>query len=137
MVKVIVDPVLDRSLDLGEIDQHAPRIDSAANRSAHLGLSYGYQLIDLKSFAGLLIGSSLPDSVKEAAAALEDANAPDDYVLAEGHLGPPVDTCGGISAYYPNPVPGVSPVYGDLRLSKEHSWAELLEAIAQARLAIR
>lgn len=85
------------------------KIDSAARRSAHLAENYGFELIDLKSFCGQILASTLPAPVREAAQALEDLTAPGSFVLAERHSGDALQSCGGISIYYPTGRRGISP----------------------------
>jgi hypothetical protein len=55
------------------------------------------------------------------------ALAPGGYVLAEGHLGPKVQDCGGVSLYLPAPTSSkISRYYKDLTFARQHRWDEFL-----------
>jgi hypothetical protein len=74
----------------------------------------------------------LNGSVTEAAQSLITALQADDFVLAEGHLGPQVESCGGVTVYFPSPTDSVSPYYGDLRFANERGWDDFLGAYQRA-----
>ena len=111
-----------------------PKVDGAARRSAHLAEAYGFELIDTKSFCAQILASSLPATVRDAAGAVEDLTAPGGFILSERHRGDTVQSCGGLSVYYPTGRRGISPYYGDLALSREHGWDGFLHRLAEARL---
>ena len=89
------------------------------------------ELTDLRTFCVNLQGSGVADAVKEGAARVVDALAPNGYVVAEGHLGSTVDGCGGVTAYMPSPADSISRYYADLRFAEQHRWDEFLGAYQQ------
>jgi Clostripain family len=113
------------------------KIDAAFGRSAHLAETHGMELVDLASFCGQLLDSTLGELVKSTAGEVIDAHAPGEFIVAEGHLGDQVATCGGISVHLPAARRPLSPYYGDLRLSMDHRWDDLLHRLAEARLETR
>ncbi len=94
------------------------------------------QLADLRTFCRELRSAVDRGQLFEAAGAVVDRLEPDGYVLREGHLGPSVESVGGVTVYFPVPVPrgsnmGVSPFYKDLRFAKK-GWDEFLRGYARA-----
>ena len=114
-----------------------PKVDGAARRSAHLAEAYGFELIDTKSFCAQILASSLPATVRDAAGAVEDLTAPGGFILSERHRGDTVQSCGGLSVYYPTGRRGISPYYGDLALSREHGWDGFLRRAGRGALEYR
>jgi len=95
--------------------------------------SFDFEMTDLRSLCQGLAAASAETSIQTAARAVVDALAPGGYVLAEGHLGQKVETCGGVSMYLPNPATStISPYYKDLDLAKHHRWDEMLNAYVAA-----
>jgi hypothetical protein len=94
---------------------------------AHLrAVRFERDMIDLQTFCRQLVDRPLGEPVVAAARAVLAALGPGGLVLAEGHLGPTVDGCGGISLYLPSPSDTISRFYADLRFAQRHSWDDLL-----------
>jgi hypothetical protein len=92
--------------------------------------TFEFEMVDLRSLCSALVASSADPEIKSAAEEVIGAltPTPGSYVLAEGHLGPTVETCGGVSVYLPSPVRSeISPYYKDLDFAKKHHWDELLK----------
>lgn len=108
------------------------KIQQAQQRSTY----FTGGLIDLRAFCRELRAAIKSGPVFEAAGTIVDQLKPDGYVLAEGHLGPSVEGVGGVTAYFPVPVPrgsnmGISPFYKDLRFAKR-GWDDFLRSYARA-----
>jgi hypothetical protein len=113
-------------------DSGYQQIQGAQQRSTY----FTGQLIDLRTFCSELRSSISSGSVFDAAGAVVEQLKPNGYVLKEGHLGPTVEGVGGVTAYFPVPVPrgsnqGISPFYKDLRFAKK-GWDEFLRSYAKA-----
>lgn len=89
-------------------------------------------LVDLKAFCDNLSTIEIAPAIKEAAVATAAALVPGPYVLEEGHLGPTVKGCGGVTAYFPPATGSVSRFYGDLRFAKDHQWDGFLGTYQRA-----
>ena len=84
-------------------------------------------MTDLASFCKALQATSKDSAILNAAKGVIDALKPGKYVIAEGHLGPKVEDCAGVSIYLPSPANSrISPYYKDLESAKRHKWDELL-----------
>lgn len=95
--------------------------------------SFEFEMVDLRSFCRNVVASVGDGQIRDAAQAMIDALAPGGYVLAEGHLGPKVENCGGVSVYLPSPLNSeVSRYYKDLAFAKAHKWDELLASYFSA-----
>jgi len=92
----------------------------------------GLRLFDLKSLCTNLQGVSISDTAKSAAQAVDDALVPGGFVISEGHLGPTVQDCGGLTVYFPTPTDRISPYYRDLSFAKSHGWDGFLSAYHDA-----
>lgn len=90
------------------------------------------ELVDLKAFCDNLTAMDIALAIKDAAATVTAALAPGSFVLEEGHLGPTVKGCGGVTAYFPPPSDAISRFYGDLRFAKEHQWDDFLGSYQRA-----
>jgi len=101
----------------------ATRVMQAQARST----GFTGDLVDIKTFCQNLREGQSEQEVKDAAQTVLDALKPGELVVAEGHLGQTVESCGGVTAYFPAPTDHMSPYYSDLELSKQHSWDEFLE----------
>jgi hypothetical protein len=105
-----------------------PKVMGAQARSVR----FESELIDLRTFCRNLIGAVIDPGVTAAARAVVDAIKPGGYVVAEGHLGPKVEGCGGISVYFPAPTDPISKYYKDLRFAKAHRWDGFLKNYQRA-----
>jgi hypothetical protein len=105
-------------------DADAARVFRAHTRSVR----FHGELVDLRTFCRELRATGIAGAVKDAAGDVIDALKPDGYVIAEGHLGPTVDGCAGVTAYLPPPQESISQFYRDLRFAKRHGWDEFLAA---------
>lgn len=94
---------------------------SAQSRSAR----FNDELIDLRTFCRALVAGNIDEPVKVAARALLDELEPGGYVIAEAHVGPTVENCGGITLYLPPPLKQISKYYKDLAFAKR-GWDEFL-----------
>jgi hypothetical protein len=90
-------------------------------------LDTSFRLVDLASLCQNLTTAPLGEDIQNAANAVLEALRPGDYVIAEGHLGPEVDGCGGVSVYMPGPLENVSPYYKDLAFAQSHRWSQFLQ----------
>ncbi|HEX2064166.1 MAG TPA: clostripain-related cysteine peptidase [Acidimicrobiales bacterium] len=106
----------------------AAKVMRAQSRSAR----FAGELVDLKTFCDNLSAASGDDTINEAARGVVDALAPGTYVVAESHLGPTVEGCGGVTAYFPPPTEPVSRFYGDLRFARERTWDDFLVGYGRA-----
>ena len=89
--------------------------------------SFEFEMLDLRTFCRALLVATSDGKLKTAAQDVIRALTPGDYVLAEGHLGPKVEECGGVSLYLPSPTSSsVSRYYKDLSFAKRHRWDEFL-----------
>jgi len=105
-------------------DLDAPWVLSAVPLDAHLA---GFD-----RHANMVAATS-DSALKTQAQKLVGALAPGGYVLAEGHLGPKVEGCGGVSLYLPSPTSStVSKHYKDLSFAKRHRWDEFLADYCRA-----
>ncbi|HZS01605.1 MAG TPA: clostripain-related cysteine peptidase [Chloroflexota bacterium] len=89
-------------------------------------------LVDLRTFCRNLAGAMSDAGVQSATKQVLAALQPGGYVIAEGHLGPKVKDCGGISVYFPAPSDPVSRFYKDLRFAKAHRWDRFLKEYQRA-----
>jgi hypothetical protein len=111
-----------------QLATHWTELLQAQARSARFQMD----LIDLKTLCQNLTMVSLDAATKDAARAVIAALAPGQYVIDEGHLGPSVQNCGGVSAYFPAPTAPISQYYKDLAFAQKHHWDELLTEYHQA-----
>ncbi len=89
--------------------------------------SFEFEMLDLRSFCRSLVAVTSDGSLKDRAQDVVRALSPGGYVLAEGHLGPKVEECGGVSLYLPAPTSSsLSRYYKDLGFAKRHKWDEFL-----------
>ncbi len=90
-------------------------------------VSFEFDMGDLLSLCRAVASATSDSALRASAQKLVQALAPGSYVLAEGHLGPKVDECGGVSLYLPSPVSSrVSRYYRDLAFAKRHKWDQFL-----------
>ncbi|MGW4928608.1 clostripain-related cysteine peptidase [Agromyces sp. NPDC004153] len=89
------------------------------------------ELVDLRTFCLGLAASIDDDSVRQGARAVLDALQPGAYVVAEGHRGPTVEECGGITLYCPKPLQSVSKYYADLSFAGRQ-WDDFLRRYQSA-----
>jgi Clostripain family len=95
--------------------------------------SFEFEMLDLRAFCRALVAATSDGALKTQAQKLVGALAPGGYVLAEGHLGPKVEGCGGVSLYLPSPTSSsVSQYYKDLSFAKRHRWDEFLADYCRA-----
>jgi hypothetical protein len=111
-----------------QLATHWTELLQAQARSARFQMD----LVDLKTLCQNLAMVSTDAATKNAAQAVIAALAPGQYVLAEGHLGPSVQNCGGVTAYFPAPTSPISQYYKDLAFAQQHHWDELLSEYHQA-----
>jgi hypothetical protein len=110
-----------------------PRVQQAHARASR----FMFDLVDLRSFCKQLAATDVSDKMKDGCqtllSTLEPGGAPYvDYIVAEGHLGPTVEDCGGISVYLPSPLGEISRYYDDLAFAKDLGWDDFLRAYRQA-----
>jgi len=105
-----------------------PRVQTAQIRSVRFQM----EMVDLRTFCRNLAAAPVHADVKAAANRVTDALKPGGYVIAEGHLGPPVEGCGGVSVYLPAPTDSISKYYQDLRFAKLHRWDQFLQSYQRA-----
>lgn len=110
----------------------AAKIARAQQRSTY----FQGELIDVRTLCRELRAAIPGSEVHGAAGAVLDVLKPNGYVIDEGHLGPSVEGCGGVTVYFPYPIPGapegnVSPFYKDLRFARS-GWDEFLRHYARA-----
>jgi hypothetical protein len=118
------------SADLGRYWPMVQRGHARATR-------FMFDLVDLKTFAEQLAATDVSDDIKNACGTVLKAHEPGgyvDYIVAEGHLGPTVQECGGISVYLPSPLGEVSRYYADLAFAKDLKWDDFLR---EYQLAVR
>ena len=90
-------------------------------------------LIDLKSVCNNILTAGITTAASAAATDILGALDPGhDLILAEGHLGPEVANCGGVSIYFPTPGDGISKYYGDTAFGRAQKWGGFLEAYVSA-----
>jgi Clostripain family len=91
---------------------------------------FDYHLWDIGSLARELSTTDEDPSVKAAARSLREILSPGgSVVIAEGHCGSWFDGIGGVSIYLVPPLKQrISPYYGDLALSRDTKWLDLLRA---------
>ena len=106
----------------------AAKITRAQARSTY----FMGDLVDLRSFCRQLRALTIEAEVKDAAKKVIDELAEGQYVIAQGHLGPTVRDCGGVTVYFPPPLGGVSRYYKDLAFAKECGWDDFLRAYQRA-----
>jgi hypothetical protein len=99
-----------------------PVVLKAQSRSVRFEM----ELLDLMTFCGNLSANETDKQVRNAADAVRDALQPGEFVIAEGHIGPEVEGCGGISLYFPAPTDSISQYYADLDFARAHGWDEFL-----------
>jgi hypothetical protein len=105
------------------------KVQQAQARSA----DFTGELYDLRTLCANLRGlGPSGERVEDAAAKVMEALEPGSYVLAEEHLGPTVEGCGGVTAYLPPPSSRISRFYGDLSFAKQHGWDEFLRSYHRA-----
>lgn len=90
------------------------------------------ELIDLATFCLNLRDGAVHDKVKRAADKVIRALSSAKFLVAEGHLGPSVEGCGGVTAYFPPPTEEMSKYYADLRFARERAWDDFLQAYQTA-----
>ncbi|MBN1323315.1 MAG: hypothetical protein JW986_04850 [Methanotrichaceae archaeon] len=119
-VNELAGALMDRMPDAG-ID-----IWNAQKRSMKFFYS---TLWDLNHFSGELIRLSSSQEVKDAARNLQKAfkAGPDNFVIAESHLGTSYNQCCGASIYLIPPPHDISKYYGDLEFAKSFpNWPAML-----------
>ena len=92
-------------------------------------------LVDLNGFCNKLVADGVNPSVTDAAQAVMGSLKPGEFVLAEGHLGPQVEGCAGVTAYLPPPGSTISPNYKDLTFAQDHRWQDVLIAFNETGTA--
>jgi hypothetical protein len=90
------------------------------------------ELVDVKTFCDALRALDVGDAVKDAAGKVLESLEPGRYVAAEGHLGPTVEGCGGVTLYFPPPLAKVSDYYKDLAFAQQRGWDEFLASYHSA-----
>jgi hypothetical protein len=121
----------------GALQKHMKANGPAAVQRAQMRSSYFMgDLVDVRTLCRELRDAIPTGDVHTAAGKVVDALKPNGYVVDEGHLGPTVEGCGGVTVYFPAPRPGdagagLSPYYKDLRFAKK-GWDEFLRADGQA-----
>jgi hypothetical protein len=116
-----------------QLDRSWPMVQKAHARATR----FMFDMVDLKSFCEQLAATDVSDELKGACQTVVTAHQPGgyvDYVVAEGHLGPTVQDCGGISVYLPSPLSNISRYYADLAFAKDLGWDDFLGAYRQALL---
>ncbi|GAA4725362.1 hypothetical protein Prum_078030 [Phytohabitans rumicis] len=93
---------------------------------------FQFDLVDLKTLCEHLAAMEVGDELQDACQAVIAAHKPGGYVVAEGHLGPTVEGCGGISLYLPSPLDELNRYYDDLAFAKELGWDDLLRDYQRA-----
>jgi hypothetical protein len=88
-------------------------------------------LVDLGTFCSALQAGPVEQAVKDAAGGVLESLRPGGYVVAESHLGPTVEGCGGVTLYFPPPLTPISKFYGDLRFA-ERGWDDFLHSYQRA-----
>jgi len=111
-----------------ELPQIWPKVQGAHARATR----FMFDLVDLKSFCRHLADTDTSDGIQQACQAVLGALEPGGYVVAEGHLGPTVEDCGGISLYLPSPMSEISRYYDHLRFAKTLEWDDLLRSYQRA-----
>lgn len=116
----------------GALQKSFPDLAGAAHitRAQARSVAFSGDLVDLGTFCRALLSGDL-EHVSAAAQQVLDALTPGEFVLAEGHLGPTVDECGGVTLYFPPPLSSVSPYYADLDFASR-GWDEFLRGYQHA-----
>ena len=110
-------------------DADATKLLRAHSRSTR----FEGDLVDLKSLCEHVRAQAFGAPVKDAARRVLEALKPGgEYVVANGHLGEPVERCGGVTAYMPAPTDEISRYYKDLRFAERHGWDEFLRSYRRA-----
>lgn len=139
-------PITQAALDTGRLPAFAAAVDALvdallklpANRWQHVtaawtqSIHFESEMIDLQTFCRGLAAAPLAKRMKNAANAVIAALTPGGVVLDEGHLGPKVEGCGGVTVYMPARWVGISKYYADLTFAKDHRWDEFLAKFHQA-----
>ena len=137
-------PVTQSAVDTSRIDEPCQALDNLEQSlKSQLGVNWpqvlkaqrysvtlgppSFRLVDLASLCENLMAAPLSAGVQSAAQAVVDALRPGGYIIAEGHLGPRVQGCGGASVYMPLPTDDVSRYYNDLAFAKGHRWGQFLQ----------
>jgi hypothetical protein len=115
--------------------KHMKDHGSEAVQRAQLQSSYFEgELVDVRTMCRELRKQIKTGPVHTAAGKVVDTLKPDNgYVIDEGHLGDKVEGCGGVTVYWPTPMPGagpdlgISPYYKDLRFARK-GWDEFLRS---------
>jgi hypothetical protein len=105
----------------------AAKVIRAQARSA----AFTGDLVDVRTFCRELRAAKPGDAVNDAAGEVLESLEPGRYVVAEGHLGPTVEGCGGVALYFPPPLTRPSPYYKDLAFAKR-GWDEFLSSYQRA-----
>ena len=140
-------PITQAAVQTAHLDEFAGVIDDLATAmQAHLtetgngtkilraqskSTTFTGDLVDLRTFCNALIAGGVDESVEAAAHHVLAELEPGRYVVAEGHLGPTVEGCGGISLYFPSPLDGISKYYQDLDFA-ERGWDDFLSGYQRA-----
>ena len=117
----------------GALQKSFPDLTTAARitRAQARSVAFSGDLVDLRTFCRALLSGDLDEHVTAAAQQVHDALTPGGFVLAEGHLRPTVEECGGVTLYFPPPLTGISPYYADLDFARR-GWDEFLVGYQQA-----
>lgn len=111
-------------------DHGSEQVQRAQMRSSY----FDGELVDVRTMCRELRKQIKTGPVHTAAGKVVDSLKQDNgYVVDEGHLGETVEGCGGVSVYWPFPMPGtgpdlgISPYYKDLRFARK-GWDEFLRS---------
>ena len=109
---------------------------TAVQRAQMRSTYFDGELADVRTLCRELRAAIKSGPVHEAAGKLVEQLKPNGYVAGQSHLGPKVAGCGGVTVYFPTPVPGdpeagISPYYKDLRFAKR-GWDEFLRSYSRA-----
>ena len=121
----------------GALRRHLKEHGPAAVQRAQMRSAYFMgELVDVRTLCRELRTAIPSGEVHSAAGKVVESLKPNGYVLDEGHLGPTVEGCGGVTVYLPVPQPGgadagISPYYKDLRFAKK-GWDEFLRSYARS-----
>jgi hypothetical protein len=140
-------PVTQCAVDAARVESFASTVDALVGslraslpgswpqivKAQACATQFEFEMADLRTFCRGLVARTSDANVRSAAEQVIAALVPGGYVLAEGHLGPKVEDCGGVSIYLPSPNNAqVSPYYKDLAFAKRQKWADFLAGYFRA-----
>jgi Clostripain family len=132
-----IDGFVDALDELGrELRSHIAKDGAGRVQRAQMRSTYFMgELVDVRTLCRELRAAIPTGKVNQAAGKVVEALKPNGYVVDEGHLGPTVEGCGGVTVYFPYPAygseGGVSPYYKDLRFAKR-GWDDFLRSYMRA-----